>query len=47
MTMTTEAPKKSVNISQSNELTEATYYLLLQAKLVLWPCLIQCYPMIG
>jgi hypothetical protein len=43
--MTTETLKKPVNISQSNELTEAAYYLPLQAKRVLWLCLMQCYPM--
>jgi hypothetical protein len=35
--------KKAVNISQSNELTEAAYHLPLQAKRVLWLCLMQCY----
>lgn len=45
MAMTTETLKKSVNISQSNELTEAAYYLPLQAKRVLWLCLMQCYPL--
>jgi plasmid replication initiation protein len=35
--------KKPVNISQSNELTEAAYHLPLQAKRVLWLCLMQCY----
>ncbi|RYA54247.1 RepB family plasmid replication initiator protein, partial [Enterobacter cloacae complex sp. CH23B] len=34
MTMTISTAKKSVNISQSNELTEAAYYLPLQAKRV-------------
>ena len=42
--MTISTAKKTVNISQSNELTEAAYYLPLQAKRVLWLCLIQCYP---
>lgn len=42
--MTTQTDKKkAINISQSNELTEAAYYLPLQAKRVLWLCLIQCY----
>ncbi|WP_092879776.1 replication initiation protein [Izhakiella capsodis] len=42
--MTTLTPlKKALNISQSNELTEAAYHLPLQAKRVLWLCLIQCY----
>ena len=45
--MTTETLKKPVNISQSNELTEAAYYLPLQAKRVLWLCLMQCYPALG
>ena len=44
MTMTISTAKKTVNISQSNELTEAAYYLPLQAKRVLLLCLIQCYP---
>ena len=35
--------KKTLKISQSNELTEAAYYLPLQAKRVLWLCLMQCY----
>lgn len=43
--MMTAPLKKQVNISQSNELTEAAYYLPLQAKRVLWLCLMQCYPM--
>lgn len=42
--MTTETLKKPVNISQSNELTEAAYYLPLQAKRVLWLCLITNKP---
>ena len=42
--MTISTAKKTVSISQSNELTEAAYYLPLQAKRVLWLCLIQCYP---
>ena len=42
--MTTLVPvKKALNISQSNELTEAAYHLPLQAKRVLWLCLTQCY----
>lgn len=45
MVMITESFKKPVNISQSNELTEAAYYLPLQAKRVLWLCLMQCYPL--
>ncbi|OSL88433.1 initiator RepB protein [Escherichia coli TA249] len=40
---TTKIAKKAVNISQSNELTEAAYHLPLQAKRVLWLCLMQCY----
>lgn len=43
MTATVTAHKKPVNISQSNELTEAAYHLPLQAKRVLWLCLTQCY----
>nr|WP_244323865.1 replication initiation protein [Mixta intestinalis] len=35
--------KKKANIKQSNELTEAAYYLPLQAKRVLWLCLLQAY----
>lgn len=36
-------PKKAGKVSQSNALTEAAYYLPLQAKRVLWLCLIQSY----
>lgn len=36
-------PKRNVKISQSNELTQAAYYLSLQAKRVLWLCLMQTY----
>ena len=44
MTMSSpEQSKKSLKISQSNELTEAAYYLPIQAKRVLWLCLMQCY----
>lgn len=42
MNITDKKPKPA-NISQSNELTEAAYYLPLQAKRVLWLCLMQCY----
>lgn len=38
-----KAYKKKVSIKQSNELTEAAYYLPLQAKRVLWLCLMQAY----
>ncbi|MEB2478221.1 replication initiation protein [Citrobacter freundii] len=43
MTDIAESHQKPANISQSNELTEAAYYLPLQAKRVLWLCLMQCY----
>ena len=44
--MSTALAKKNIisnNISQSNELTEAAYYLPLKAKRVLWMCLKQTY----
>ena len=44
--MSTALAKKGVvnnNISQSNELTEAAYYLPLKAKRILWMCLKQTY----
>lgn len=41
--LTLPKPKRNVKISQSNELTQAAYYLSLQAKRVLWLCLMQTY----
>ncbi len=32
---------KKIKVKQSNELTEAAYYLSLKAKRVLWLCLMQ------
>lgn len=43
MTKKPDAPTVSATISQSNELTEAAYYLPLQAKRVLWMCLVQMF----
>ncbi|AST67336.1 RepB family plasmid replication initiator protein [Kosakonia cowanii] len=41
--MTDKKSHNQLKISQSNELTEAAYYLPLQAKRVLWLCLMQTY----
>lgn len=41
--MSMKSLKKKVSIKQSNELTEAAYFLPLQAKRVLWLCLMQAY----
>jgi plasmid replication initiation protein len=43
MMVTQKAYKRRISIKQSNELTEAAYYLPLQAKRVLWLCLMQAY----
>lgn len=41
--LTPQPKKRNGKIAQSNELTQATYYLPLQAKRVLWLCLMQTY----